>query len=147
MSVFPHTDDDEPIMEAFNRTRRLARGEGFVPVPIAVNETFWERLVMNSDPDNNGRKEYRFDPKVVATYREKHLSQPIPDSKTILGEWIKMAGRCSTEVCHIVLLVELRRSMRYDLGCIFQQTEKKDKLKYIPKFATLSQRKRPWLRT
>ena len=82
---FPPVSDDDPIMAAYNNACRLAPKEGYVPVLIAVDETLWECLILNSDPDNDGAEGYGFDPKAVAAYREKQLSQPVSDGKTILN--------------------------------------------------------------
>ena len=43
---------------------------------------------MNSDPDDEAADGYGFDPKAVLTYREKQLSQPVPDGNMILNEQI-----------------------------------------------------------
>lgn len=81
---FPPMSDSDPIMEAY----RLAAEEGFIPVLIAVDETLWECLLLNSDPDNDSAKEYGFDPKAVAAYRKEQLSRPVPDGKAVLDRLI-----------------------------------------------------------
>ena len=49
-----------------------------MPVFIkADDETLWECLIMNSDPDSDGEDDYAFDPDKVADYRKKILSAPV----------------------------------------------------------------------
>ncbi len=86
-TYFPSMKDDDPIMSAYSYARRDAAHEGFVPVLIrADDETLWECLVMNSDPDSDGGDDYAFDPDKVAEYRKKMLSAPIRDGKAVLEE-------------------------------------------------------------
>ena len=85
---FPPMSNNEPIMAAYSYACRLAPREGFVPMLITVDETLWECLILNSDPDNDGAEGYGFDPKAVADYRKQQLSQPVPDGKTVLSELI-----------------------------------------------------------
>ena len=85
---FPPTTDDDAIMAAYKSARRLGVREGYLPVLIAVDETLWECLIMNSDPDNDFAEGYSFDAKAVAAYRMEQLSQPVPDGITILNERI-----------------------------------------------------------
>ena len=42
----------------------------------ADDETLWECLILNSDPDSDGGDNYTFDPDKVAEYRKKMLSAP-----------------------------------------------------------------------
>ena len=77
--------DDDPIMSAYSYAKRESVKEGFVPVLIkADDETLWECLIMNSDPDSDGEDDYAFDPDKVADYRKKILSAPVKDSKAVL---------------------------------------------------------------
>ena len=86
-TYFPSMKDDDPIMSAYSYARREAAHEGFVPVLIrADDETLWECLIMNSDPDSDGGGSYVFDPDKVAEYRKKMLSAPIRDGKAVLEE-------------------------------------------------------------
>ena len=85
-TYFPSMKDDDPIMSAYRYARRLGVREGFVPVLVKVDETLWECLVMNADPDSDGADGYAFDPDTVAQYRKKMLSAPIKDGKAILEE-------------------------------------------------------------
>ena len=85
---FPPMSNNEPIMAAYSYACRLAPREGFVPMLIAVDETLWECLILNSDPDSDGREDYGFDLRAVADYRKQQLSQPVSDGKTILSELI-----------------------------------------------------------
>ena len=88
-TYFPSMKDDDPIMSAYSYAKRESVREGFVPVLIkADDETLWECLIMNSDPDSDGEDDYAFDPDKVADYRKKMLSAPVKDGKTVLGELI-----------------------------------------------------------
>lgn len=88
---YPPMSDDDPIMAAYSYACRLAPREGLVPMLIAVDETLWECLIMNSDPKNDGAKGYRFDPMAVAAYRKKLLSQSLPDADEMFS---KLIGIC-----------------------------------------------------
>ena len=56
-------------MSAYSYAKRESVKEGFVPVLIkADDETLWECLIMNSDPDSDGEDDYAFDPDKVADY-------------------------------------------------------------------------------
>ena len=84
-TYFPSMADDDPIMSAYSYAKRESVKEGFVPVLIkADDETLWECLIMNSDPDSDGEDDYAFDPDKVADYRKKILSAPVKDSKAVL---------------------------------------------------------------
>ena len=84
-TYFPSMKDDDPIMSAYSYAKRESVKEGFVPVLIkADDETLWECLIMNSDPDSDGEDDYAFDPDKVAEYRKKILSAPVKDSKAVL---------------------------------------------------------------
>lgn len=86
-AYFPAMKDDDPIMSAYSYARHLGVREGFIPVLIkADDETLWECLIMNSDPDSDGADDYAFDPDKVAEYRKKMLAAPIKDGKAILDE-------------------------------------------------------------
>ncbi len=88
-TYFPSMTDDDPIMSAYNYAKRESVKEGFVPVLIkADDETLWECLIMNSDPDSDGEDDYAFDPDNVEEYRKKMLTAPIKDGKTVLEELI-----------------------------------------------------------
>ena len=60
-----------------------------MPVLIkADDETLWECLIMNSDPDSDGEDDYAFDPDKVAEYRKKMLAAPVKNGKAVLEELI-----------------------------------------------------------
>ena len=82
---FPSMKDDDPIMSAYSYARRLGVREGFIPVLIKPDETLWECLIMNSDPDSDGAEGYAFDPEEVAKYRKKMLVQPVKNGKAVLS--------------------------------------------------------------
>ena len=86
-TYFPSMKDDDPIMSAYSYAKRESVKEGFVPVLIrADDETLWECLILNSDPDSDGGDDYAFDPDKVAEYRKKMLSAPVKDGKAVLEE-------------------------------------------------------------
>ena len=94
-TYFPSMKDDAPIMSAYSYARRDSAHEGFVPVLIRVDdETLWECLVMNSDPDSDGEDDYSFDSDKVAEYRKKMLAAPILDGKAVLK---KLTGQRKEE--------------------------------------------------
>ena len=85
-TYFPSMADDDPIMSAYSYAKRDGVKEGFVPVLLrADDETLWECLILNSDPDSDGEDNYAFDPGKVAEYREKMLAAPLQDGKAVLG--------------------------------------------------------------
>ena len=84
-TYFPSMADDDPIMSAYSYAKRDGVKEGFVPVLLrADDETLWECLILNSDPDSDGEDNYAFDPGKVAEYREKMLAAPLQDGKAVL---------------------------------------------------------------
>ena len=87
---FPSMRDDDPITAALSYARRLGVREGFVPVLVRADETLWECLIMNSDPEREGAEGYAFDPDRVAEYRNRVRRAPVEDGKALLGE---LAGR------------------------------------------------------
>ena len=88
-TYFPSMADDDPIMSAYSYAKRDGVKEGFVPVLLrADDETLWECLILNSDPDSDGEDDFAFDPDKVAEYRKKMLSAPVENSKAVLEEMI-----------------------------------------------------------
>ena len=87
-TYFPSMRDDDPIMSAYRYARRLGVREGFIPLLVKVDETLWECLVLNTDPENDGADDYAFQPEKVAKYREKMLAAPVKDGKAVLEELI-----------------------------------------------------------
>ncbi len=83
-TYFPSMKDDDPIMSAYSYARRAGVREGFVPVLLKPDETLWECLIINSDPDSDGEDDYAFDPDRVAEYRRKMLAAPVKDGKAVL---------------------------------------------------------------
>ncbi len=84
-TYFPSMKDDDPIMAAYNYAKRDSAQKGLVPMLIkADDETLWECLILNSDPDSDGEDGYTFDPDKVAEYRKKMLTAPAKDGKTVL---------------------------------------------------------------
>ena len=69
--------------------KRESVKEGFVPILMkADDEILWECLMLNSDPDSEGREDDAFDPDRVAEYRKKMLAAPVKDGKAVLEEMI-----------------------------------------------------------
>ncbi len=53
---------------------------------IAVDETLWECLMLNSDPAHEGDDDHAFDPDAVAAYRQSQLAAPLPDGRMVLED-------------------------------------------------------------
>src|SRR5699024_11625077 len=71
-TYFPSMKDDDPITAAYSYARLDAAHEGFVPVLVrADDETLWECLILNADPDSDGAEEHAFDP----DRSEEHTSE------------------------------------------------------------------------
>lgn len=85
-TYFPSMADDDPIMCAFEYAGKNAAHEGFVPMLIAVDETLWECLMLNSDPAHEGDDDHAFDPDAVAAYRQSQLAAPLPDGRMVLED-------------------------------------------------------------
>lgn len=85
-TYFPSMADDDPIMCAFEYAGKNAAQEGFVPMLIAVDETLWECLMLNSDPAHEGDDDHAFDPDAVAAYRQSQLAAPLPDGRMVLED-------------------------------------------------------------
>lgn len=81
---FPPMTDDDPIMAAYGYAKRRGRRDGYIPMLITVNDTLWECLIMNSDPDSEGADDFAFDPVRVAQYRKATLTLPVKDGRGIL---------------------------------------------------------------
>ena len=85
-TYFPSMADEDPIMCAYEHARKNAAHEGFVPMLIAVDETLWECLMLNSDPAHEGDDDHAFDPDAVAAYRQSQLAAPLPDGRMVLED-------------------------------------------------------------
>ena len=92
-TYFPSMADDDPIMCAYEYAGKNAAHEGFVPMLIAVDETLWECLMLNSDPAHEGDDDHAFDPDAVAAYRQSQLAAPLPDGRMVLEDGL--AERCA----------------------------------------------------
>ncbi|BBF23138.1 suppressor of fused domain protein [Sutterella megalosphaeroides] len=93
---FPPMPDDDPLRAAIAYATRYGLRDGFVPVLIVEDETLWETLILNSDPENDGAGDYKFDPDRVAEYRKKLLENPIKNSSEVLDRLIGDRG-CEAE--------------------------------------------------
>ena len=78
--------EEIPVVKSYySYAKRDGVKEGFVPVLLrADDETLWECLILNSDPDSDGEDNYAFNPGKVAEYREKMLAAPLQDGKAVL---------------------------------------------------------------
>lgn len=85
-TYFPSMADDDPIMCAYEYAGKNAAHEGFVPMLIAVDETLWECLMLNSDPAHEGDDDHAFDSDAVAAYRQSQLAAPLPDGRMVLED-------------------------------------------------------------
>lgn len=85
---FPAMADDDPVMSAYRYAKRDGDHEGYIPVLIKVDETLWECLILNSDPDSDNADDYTFDADKVAEYRGNKLSTPVKDGRAVLEELI-----------------------------------------------------------
>ena len=85
-TYFPSMADDDPIMCAYEYAGKNAAHEGFVPMLIAVDETLWECLMLNSDPAHEGDDDHALDPDAVAAYRQSQLAAPLPDGRMVLED-------------------------------------------------------------
>lgn len=73
----PMQDDDE-IKETYLQKLEEGRKEGFCPILVTVDETLWECLLMNSDPESELSEEaLRHD--IIDAYRKKMLEFTLPD--------------------------------------------------------------------
>ncbi len=81
---FPPMLDDDPIIAALSYARRRGLREGFVPMLIAVDETLWECLVMNSGERQDETQDDTFDFDCVTQYRRAILSQPVKNGRMVL---------------------------------------------------------------
>ena len=83
---FAPMKEDDPIIEAYEKACIDAKAKGFVPMLVVVDETLWECLILNSDPDNDGSDNYGFDREKVLAYRSAMLKENLPDPKEVLAD-------------------------------------------------------------
>lgn len=74
----PMPDDDE-IKENYLQKLEQGRKEGYFPILITPDETLWECLLMNSDPESGQREAEQPDHYVIEDYRKKILDFALPD--------------------------------------------------------------------
>ena len=87
-TYFPESDDDAPIIKAYNEARSRGKKEGFLPVIVTIDDTLWECLIFNSD-EENGDKEYIFNPDKVAEYRKNMLEAELKDGKELASGYLQ----------------------------------------------------------
>lgn len=87
---FAPAPDDEPILEAFHEARIEGKAQGYTPVLVVVDEILWECLMLNSDEENDGNSEYRFNQDAVMSYRKAMLEANLPDANDKLKELIDL---------------------------------------------------------
>ena len=80
---FPPMKDDDPITAAYSYAKRNGKKDGFIPVLINVDQTFWDCLIDNSDSVSEN-DEYAFNPQKVAEYRKQILEQPVGNGYDII---------------------------------------------------------------
>lgn len=56
---------------------------------VVVDETLWECLLMNADPDSKDAKEFAFAPDHVARYRQEVLTRPEQDGQAVLHRLLR----------------------------------------------------------
>ena len=84
--VFPPLEDDEPLCEAYQKAREEGRAAGFTPVLLTVDETLWECMAEQADPDSG---EAAPSPARVRAYRERVLQEAAAvDGAAFLAEQI-----------------------------------------------------------
>ena len=86
LTYFPPMEDDDPITAAYGYAVRRGVRDGFVPVLIVPSDTLWEILTMNAGAEKGDFEDYDFDAEAVKKYREKILSESLPDGKATLTE-------------------------------------------------------------
>lgn len=82
--------DDDPLMEAYREAQARGPKEGFVPMLVTEDETLWECLVMDAEPESDGTDDFQFDPAKVAAYRREMLETPLPEGKEVAAELLKL---------------------------------------------------------
>lgn len=93
---FPPMPDDDPLRAAYAYAAREGMKEGFIPILIAEDEVLWETLILNSDPESDGEKDYKFNPEAVAKYRKRMLEMPIKDASEVLNRLLE-ERRCEAD--------------------------------------------------
>lgn len=81
---FAPAEDDTPILKAYREARARGEKEGFLPMLVAVDETLWECLIMNSDGED-----YSFDASAVAEYRRRTLAFPMKSGPLVLKQLLE----------------------------------------------------------
>lgn len=94
---FPSMKDDDPITSEYSYCKKDSNHEGFIPMLITVDESLWECLIINSDPNSDSNDDYTFDLDKVTKYRQKMLTTPIRNGKEVLAEHINLRKEESDE--------------------------------------------------
>ncbi len=88
-TFFAPSTDDAPILQALKEAKAQAQQGGYVPMLIAVDETLFDCLIMNSDEGNEDM--YEFDKDSVASYRKQHLSLSLGNGKDTLNKMLDVS--------------------------------------------------------
>ncbi len=81
--------DDDPIMDAFRAARLQGESEGYVPVLVPVDDSLWECIIINSDPESDGKEGYAFEQRKVASYRHEMCAQGMENAEAQLAELLQ----------------------------------------------------------
>ena len=79
----PPMKSDTPIKLAYQDACKRGQQGGFVPMLVAVDDTLWECLLLNSEGDCDGADDV-FDKEEVAKYRQTALTDSMLDGKAVL---------------------------------------------------------------
>ena len=78
--VFGPMEDDDPLLEAYQQAQKQGALEGFTPLLIKVDDTLWECMTLNCDPEH----EPDFSIRAVRAWRKALLAEPLPDGTEYL---------------------------------------------------------------
>lgn len=87
---FEPMEEDQLLQKAYQEAAKRGKECGFIPVLVAVDETLWECLIMNSDEGNKFDEKNKFDSQKVAEYRKRMMSGPLKSGKEVFGEWFSL---------------------------------------------------------
>lgn len=94
---FASMKDEGPLVKAYDEACIEGKTKGFIPVLVVVDETLWECLILNSDPESDGSREYAFNKEAVLAYRSAMLKESLPDPKEVLANLITICKEDAAE--------------------------------------------------